>query len=189
MNVVRTFVAVLLADELRKRISEVQEQVKKLAPDVKWVAPGNFHVTLKFLGDVPEDALDGVFSAVEEAAGAFSPFGFSMLGLGAFPNARNARVVWAGIQDGREQLAELAAAVDAKLAKLGFPKEERDFKSHITIGRVKTSRRLDDLARGIGEIDAGDLGSQTVSSVAVMQSDLRPDGPIYTPLRVIEFAG
>jgi 2'-5' RNA ligase len=188
MTVVRTFVAVLLADELRKRISEAQEQVKKLAPDVKWVAPDNFHVTLKFLGDVREDALGGVFSAVEEAAKAFAPFELSMSGLGAFPNARNARVVWAGIEDGRDELAALASAVDVGLVKLGYPKEERDFKSHITIGRVKTSRRLDDLARGIDEIDAGEIGRQTVSSVAVMQSDLRPEGPIYTALRVVEFA-
>ena len=189
MQVVRTFVAVSLADELRKRVSEVQEQVKKLAPDVKWVARDNLHVTLKFLGDVREDALGGVFSAVEEAAGASAPFELSISGLGAFPNARNARVVWVGIEQGREQLVALASAVDAKLSKLGFPKEEREFKSHITIGRVKTSRLLDDLARGIGEIDAADVGSQVVSSVVVMQSDLRPDGPIYTPLRVVEFAG
>jgi 2'-5' RNA ligase len=186
MTVVRTFVAVLLADELRKRISEVQEQAKKLAPDVKWVAPDNFHATLKFLGNVREDALEAVFSAVEEAAGAFSAFELSMSRLGAFPNARNARVVWVGIEDGRDELAALASAVDARLAKLGFPREERDFKSHITIGRVKSSKRLDDLARGIDEIDASDLGRQTVSSVAVMQSDLRPTGPVYTPLRVCE---
>ncbi len=183
--VVRTFVAVLLADELRNEISEVQKQVKRLAPNVKWVAPESFHVTLKFLGNVPEDALGPVFAAVEEAAKSFAPFELSISGLGAFPNAKNARVVWVGIEDGRHELAGLASAVDAKVASLGFPREERGFKSHITIGRVKTSRRLDDLARGIGEIDAADVGRQIVPSVAVMQSDLRPDGPIYTPLKTI----
>jgi 2'-5' RNA ligase len=185
MKVVRTFVAVLIADDLRERISEVQGQAKKLAPDVKWVAPENLHFTVKFLGDVREDALPGVFSAVEEAVGALSPFALSISGLGAFPSPRRARVVWVGAEEGREQLVALASAVDRKLVKLGFPKEDREFRSHITIGRVKTSRFLDDLARGIGEIDASSLGAQTVSSVAVMQSDLRPTGPVYTALKSI----
>ena len=185
MKVVRTFVACLIADDLRKRISETQEQVKRLAPDVKWVAPENVHVTLKFLGDVREDALPGVFSAVEEAVGILSPFELSVSGLGAFPSPRNARVVWVGVDEGREQLVALASAVDKKLVKLGFAKEDREFKSHITIGRVKTSKFLDRLAQGIEEIDASSLGMQTVSSVVVMQSDLHPTGPVYTPLKSI----
>jgi len=182
---VRTFVAVLLGDELKKRISEVQEQTKKLAPNVKWVAPENFHVTIKFLGSVGEEALAGVFSAVEEAAKPFEAFEMSVSGLGAFPNPKNARVVWVGIKDGHDELARLASAVDVGLARLGFSKETRGFRSHITIGRVKTPGRLDRLARGIDEIDALDLGRQKVTDLAVMKSDLRPDGPIYTPLRIV----
>ncbi|MGC8862784.1 MAG: RNA 2',3'-cyclic phosphodiesterase, partial [Armatimonadota bacterium] len=123
------------------------------------------------------------------AASAFGPFKLSVSGLGAFPNPRNARVVWVGIEDGRDELGRLASAVDANLARFGFPKESRDFKSHVTIGRVKTSGRLDSLARGISKIDADNLGRQDVSSLAVMKSDLRPDGPVYTAMRVIDLAG
>ena len=186
MKVIRTFVAVLIAEDLKRRVSEVQERLKKLAPDVKWVAPENFHVTLKFLGDVSEDALPDVFAAVEDAARGFSPFDLSLCGLGAFPSPRKARVVWAGIEDGREPLRELASAVEASLAELNFEKEDREFKSHITIGRVKFSKFLDRLAQGIDEIDAGDMGVQRVTSVAVMRSDLQREGPVYSPLRVIE---
>ncbi len=190
MTVVRTFVAVLIADEIRRNIAEVQEPLKKLAPDVKWVAPDNFHVTLKFLGNVREDDLQGVYDAAEEASGAFPPFDLSFAGLGAFPNPRRARVVWVGIDKGRDQLVELASAMDSKLAKLGFPKEEREFKSHITIGRVKEpSRSLERLASGIEDVDASDLGSQRVTSIAVMKSELRPGGPIYSPLKVIALPG
>jgi RNA 2',3'-cyclic 3'-phosphodiesterase len=198
MTVVRTFVAVLIGDELRTRVSGVQEPLKKLAPDVKWVAPDNLHVTIKFLGNVREDDLPGVYRAVEEASGAVSQFDLSLSGLGAFPNARRARVVWVGIEEGREQLVKLASAVDSKLARLGFPKEEREFKSHITIGRVKEPSRKDSwrdgpslerLASGINEIDASDLGSQRVSSVAVMRSELRPGGPVYSPLKEIALIG
>ena len=95
------------------------------------------------------------------------------------------RVVWVGVEEGREQLVALASAADSKLVKLGFAKEEREFSSHITIGRIKTSKFRGELARGIEEIDASSLGTQTVSSVAVMQSDLQPTGPVYTALRTV----
>ena len=188
MKVIRTFVAVLLTEDLRQKIAQVQGEAKKLAPDVKWVAPENLHVTLKFLGDVCESKIGDVCDAVGEAARAVPAFDLSVSGLGAFPSPARARVVWVGIDRGREELAGLAAGVNDRLAKLGFEREDRAFKSHITIGRVKTSRLLDELARGIGEIDASDMGSQRVASVAVMQSDLQREGPVYSVLKKLELA-
>ena len=182
MKVIRTFVAVLIAPEIRQKIADVQGQVKKLAPDVKWVAPENFHVTLKFLGNVHEDAISDVCTAVDNAAQLFSPFDLSISGLGAFPSVSRARIVWVGTKNGRDQLIALATAVDKNLAQLGFEREDKDFKAHITIGRVKTSRSLGKLAEGIREIDASDMGTQRVVSVAVMQSELLRDGPVYSPL-------
>jgi 2'-5' RNA ligase len=188
MDAVRTFVAVLIDEDLRNRITEVQGRIKKLAPDVKWVAPENLHVTLKFLGDVREDLLPKVFLAVEEAVQGLWPFNMSVSGIGAFPNARRARVVWIGLEDGEDRLRELAISINEKLAKLNFEREENEFKAHITIERVKTSRFLDELAKGLVEVDARNLGVQRVSSIAVMKSDLRRDGPIYTPLKIIELS-
>ncbi len=188
MDVVRTFVAVLIDEGIRERIADVQSRVKELATDVKWVAPDNFHVTLKFLGNVREDALPEVYSSVEQAVRGLEPFDLSFSGLGAFPSARRARVVWVGIENGVDRLRAMAALVEESLAKLNFEKEEKEFRAHITIGRVKTSRFLDELARGIGEVDARELGVQRVSSVAVMKSELRRDGPIYTSLRVINLS-
>jgi 2'-5' RNA ligase len=188
MTLIRTFVAVLLGDELKKRISEVQNQAKKFAPDVKWVAPDNFHITLKFLGNIREDALSSVFSAVESAVKDYSRFEVAVGGLGAFPNPKNARVVWVGVEEGHDKLASLAAAIDAKLAEQGFPKEDRDFRSHITIGRVKDRRHVGKLAQGISSITAGRLGRQPVCSIAVMKSVLRPEGPEYLPLKLVDLS-
>jgi len=187
MDVIRTFVAVLISDDLKKRIFEAQELLRKLAPDVKWVAPECFHVTMKFLGDVRREQLPLVYSAVEDAASSFRPFDVSISGLGAFPSPSRARVVWARIDEGREQLARLAASIEESLAGLGFEREDKSFKAHITIGRVKMSRSLDALAAGIGKIDAADLGRQRVTGVTVMKSDLQRQGPVYSPLKVIEF--
>ena len=188
MKVIRTFVAVLIARDLKDKMSEVQEQVKKLAPDVKWVAPENFHVTLKFLGNVREDELSKVCAAVEEAVKSFAPFELSISGLGAFPNPARARVVWIGIDKGREELTGLATAIDKHLVKLGFEKEDKAFKAHITIGRVKTSKFLNKLADEIGNVDADNLGTQQVSDVVIMQSELLRGGPVYSPLSVIKLS-
>lgn len=188
MSNIRAFVAVLMAEDLKKNIAKVQQSVKKLAPDVKWVAPENLHVTLKFLGDVLEDALPDVFAAVEQAARSISPFELSVSGLGAFPSPARARVVWVGVERGVEELRALASEVDTNLAELDFEKEEKEFRAHITIGRVRDGAHLGKLAEGIREIDASGLGVQRVSSIAVMRSDLRPDGPVYSPLRVAELS-
>lgn len=183
MMVIRTFVAVLIAQELKAKIASVQEQLKKLAPDVKWVKPELLHVTLKFLGNVSEDALEQVFAAVDEAAAGHGPFDLSFAGVGAFPNPRKARVVWVGIDQGKDDIKALVETVDKKLAELGYPKEERAFKAHVTIGRVKDNGKVSEaFVRGIEDIDAGDLGSQRVEAITVMQSDLQREGPVYSPM-------
>ena len=182
MTVIRTFVAVLIAEEIRDKISEAQEALKQLAPRINWVAPGNFHVTLKFLGNVHEDSLPDLCSAVEKAVEGLKPFDIAFGDLGAFPNPRSARVVWAGIREGGKALSSLAGAVEDELAELGFEREDRPFRAHVTIGRVKDSKTLGRLAEGIKEVNAQDLGAQRVESVCIMQSELLREGPRYSPL-------
>jgi len=182
LKVVRTFVAVLLDEVVRDRISDVQQRAMKLASGVKWVPPENFHVTLKFLGDVRRDELSVVQSAVDEAVRKLPAFDLTISGMGVFPAPRRPRVIWVGVEEGREQLVELAKAVEDTLVKAGFEKEEKPFKSHITIGRVKEGKPVPGLVEGLEEIDSDGLGVQRVATVAVMQSELRPGGPVYTPL-------
>jgi 2'-5' RNA ligase len=188
MRAIRAFVAVLIDDDLRNNISRVQNEVRKLAPDVKWVAPENLHVTLKFLGNVTEEALPKVFAAVEKAAQSIPAFDLSVTGLGAFPSPQRARVVWVGIEKGRDELIELAEAVESELVSAGFEREEKAFKAHITIGRARMDRPLKGLAEGFARIDASNLGSMRVSDIAVMQSDLKPGGPVYSAMKIVPLA-
>ena len=183
-KVIRTFVAVGLDEELRSGISAVAERVKKLAPNVKWVAPANLHVTLKFLGSVREDRIVRAQAAMDEVAGEFAAFEMSVSGLGVFPSPRRPRVVWVGIETGREQLIALGKAVEDRLVKAGFKKEDKPFKSHITIGRVREGRPVDGLVEALEGTDAAELGVQRVDSVIVMESVLRPEGPEYKPISV-----
>ena len=183
-KVIRTFVAVLLDEELRHRISDVQEHAMKLAPGVKWVSPANFHVTLKFLGDVRRNKLSFVQAAIDEIAGKLTAFDLSIRGMGVFPTPQRPRVIWVGVEEGREQLFALAEAVEDRMVQAGFEKEEKPFRSHITIGRVKEAKPVDGLVEGLQAIGTSGLGVQRVASIAVMQSVLRPGGPGYTPLSV-----
>jgi len=181
-KVIRTFVAVCLDAELRSGISVIQERVKKLAPNVKWVAPDNFHVTMKFLGNVRRDRLSVVQAAMDEVAGSLAAFDLTVSGMGVFPTPRRPRVIWVGVEEGRDQLVALAKAVEDRLVRAGFEKEEKPFRSHITIGRVKESKPVEGLVEGLGEIESGGVGVQRVDSITVMESVLRPGGPEYKPL-------
>lgn len=182
---IRTFIAVLLSDELKHRIASVQDEFKNVAPDFKWVEPENFHVTVKFLGNVPESRIQAIEAATERAADRFVPFDLEISGAGAFPNPRRPRVVWVGLTTGTDALKGLVERVEREMIALGFPKEDKPFKAHITIGRARENGLPVDISRAIDETDTSILGVQHVDRIAVMQSELKPKGPIYTSLREI----
>ena len=186
MPSVRCFVAVLLCEELRRNIAAVQDGFKRVAPDLKWVAIENLHVTLKFLGNVEETQVETVYAAVRRAARGSAPFEITVARGGAFPDPRRPRIVWVGMDAGAAQLVRLAGHTESELAAAGFPIEDREFKPHVTIGRARNSGRGPNLSRVVEETGEGPIGSQVVSSVAVMRSDLRPSGPTYTPLLEVE---
>ena len=179
---IRSFIAVLISDDLKRRIAVVQEDFKKAAPDVKWVEEENFHITMKFLGDTRTDELDAIREAIEAAIGDLPPFAAEISGAGAFPNPRRPRTVWVGITSGVDQLAEIAKRIESALETIGFPKEDRPFKAHITIGRVKDDRGVGKLAGALQEAESVQLGTVNVASVAIMKSELRREGPIYSVL-------
>ena len=182
---VRTFIAVLISEELKRRIALVQEEFKKVAPEVKWVAEENFHVTLKFLGNVNAGSLGRISEAVAAAANGIEPFEIEVGGVGAFPSSRRPRVIWVGVTAGKQELVELAGRVDKQLEKLGFAREDRPFKSHITIGRVKEGQGVENLVPALERAQVGYLGTVHVGSIALMKSDLRRDGPVYSVLSEI----
>jgi len=189
MKAVRAFVAVLIDDELRRNIAAAQDSVREYAPEVKWVAPENFHITLKFLGEIDEQTVPEASAAIEAVAGAFAPFELSFAGLGVFPDLTRAKVVWVGADRGAVELASLALAADNAVAGLGVSKQSAPFRAHLTVGRVKTMRPPAGLARGISEAHAADLGTQRVESIALMRSELMREGPIYTPISIHGLGG
>ncbi|MGQ9630910.1 MAG: RNA 2',3'-cyclic phosphodiesterase [bacterium] len=182
MSEIRTFIAVELSDEIKGNLSKVQSQLLRADADVRWVDPAAMHLTLKFIGNIPEDSVDAVMDALGESAKGISPFVISCGGLGFFPNERRPRVVWVGVKEGVEELRVLCRRIDENLVPLNIPPEEKEFTPHLTLGRVRSPKNKEALLGLLPKVSSDDLGSQTVESAALFKSDLTPRGAIHTVL-------
>jgi 2'-5' RNA ligase len=177
---IRTFIAVGIEAPIRRKLVGVQRRLERAAENVKWVEEENIHLTLKFLGQVDERALYDVCRAVQEVAGEHEPFEMTVEGLGAFPHQRRPRVLWAGVSGGTEPLIELAEHIDLAMEQLGWGREPRRFTPHITIGRF---RRVGvDIEAALADYQQWQAGTQYVTQVEVMSSELSSHGPRYMVL-------
>lgn len=194
-EILRTFIAIELDEALRAALGGIEDELKRQVPprSVKWVAPEGIHLTLKFLGDTPTSRVSEVQAALQAACAGFGPFEFSVEGRGCFPNFRRPRVVWVAVRDpkGGQLLARLQAAVERHVAPLGWPTEERGFSPHLTLGRVgKTADGQTAAAVGqaVEKTVVEHVGTQLVTAVSLIRSDLRPTGAVYTQLLHIPLA-
>lgn len=179
----RLFVAVPAPPGVREAAAGVIARLRGEG-DVRWVAPELLHLTLKFLGPTPPERVPQIEAALAKNSNSFSRFVVELERLGAFPNARRARTIWLGLRAPAE-LERLAQAVDEAVHPLGFPREERAFRPHLTLGRVKSARGLAGLARALEELPAAGLPAAEpwpVEEFHLVRSDLRPAGPVYTVL-------
>jgi 2'-5' RNA ligase len=150
---------------------------------VAWTAPDNLHVTVKFLGGVDEARLPEVRAALARAA-TVAAFEATVRGLGAFPSAARARVLWAGAP-GSPAFVRLAEDVDRALAALGFVPEARGFTPHVTLGRVREPGRNPALAEALAAASTHEFGTLRVDRLSLMRSDLSPRGARYTELAAL----
>lgn len=183
MNKIRTFIAVEVSQAARARAQDLIERLRPGDVNVKWVESHNMHMTLKFLGDVPDAQTADVCRAVGEAAEQVSPFEFALRGAGAFPHPGRPRTLWMGVDRGVDELTSLHRAIDKALAKLGFPREGRRFHPHLTLGRVRRGgppQRV--LGRLIRENEEFEGSSANVDEVIVFASFLDKSGPTYQAL-------
>jgi 2'-5' RNA ligase len=192
--ILRTFIAIELDEPLSIAIARVQGKLKRQAPpgSVKWVAPDGIHLTLKFLGDTREGRLSAIEQALRAACNGCAPFEFSVEGRGCFPNFRRPHVVWVAVRDHGQTLARLHASVERHVAPLGFPTEERGFSPHLTLGRVSRSANSATgaaVGQMVEQCVVEQIGTQTVTTVSLIQSELRPTGAIYTSLFAVPLAG
>ncbi len=149
---------------------------------MKWVAEENFHITLKFLGDTPEDKTGELIETLTAALSVFEPFRLKFHGVGVFPNIKRPKVVWIGAGSSHREIAAMAQSLENSLEHLGFEKESRPFKSHLTIGRVRSTRGVAGLIQQLERLKDFDGGNMKLEEIHLMQSELTGSGPIYTVL-------
>jgi 2'-5' RNA ligase len=179
----RTFVAVELSPAVRAEAVRLVDSLRPAGGDAKWVEAQNMHLTLKFLGDVREEALADACRVVTKAAVDFQPFDIKLSGAGAFPDLRRPRTLWIGVTQGQLELVRLQTAIERALAKRGFPKENRDFFPHLTIGRIReTGPPMGELVQRIQTHADFAAGCSPVREVVVFASHLSSSGPTYEPL-------
>jgi len=135
-EIIRTFIAIELPENIHNKLQKLQDDLRASMPDVRWTKPTNIHLTLKFLGDVEASRIDRIGEILKGIARNYSPFEMNLAGIGAFPNSRKPSIIWTGVEKGAGQLIEIAKNIESAMEKIGFPKEKRPFKPHLTVGRI-----------------------------------------------------
>lgn len=180
---IRAFIAIELTAEIKNQLGILIEQLKTSRADVKWVSPTNIHLTLKFLGDVPEKKLPSVHEALAGLLKNHPAFSLSLEHLGAFPTLRHPRIIWVGINKGADESTAIATAIDNCLCGFCINKETRPFSAHITLGRVRSGKNLSALATALTTISVPRSSQQNVPAITFFKSTLTPHGPIYDAIK------
>jgi 2'-5' RNA ligase len=186
---VRTFLALPLAEGIVAGLLEARRELMDAGGHVRWVSGQNLHLTVKFLGAVEDRDLSEVCRLAEQAASQVEPFKFVVKGLSAVPPAGQMRMVWCGVEEPTGRLARLAELAEQAYVGMGFKGENRRFRPHLTLGRVKTGRNVAQLREAVARFAHTDFGTQPADELIVMSSQLTPDGPVYSPLATARLGG
>ncbi len=179
---IRAFIAISLPERILQAIAKLQETLKGSGLKIRWTRKEGIHLTIKFLGDIEWDDVEKIHVAMERTTQDFSPFTLRGEGVGVFPDVRRPRVVWVGLTGDVEALRLLQSDLEDQLNHFGFLKEKRAFKGHLTVGRVKGRVDLAKLAKALEALGEFRTESFTAQSVVLFQSDLRPNGAVYSRL-------
>jgi RNA 2',3'-cyclic 3'-phosphodiesterase len=185
--VIRAFIAVEIDPQTVRQISLTAAVLKPRIPGIRWVPPANLHFTIKFLGNIEENKIQPIAQALELALYPFPRFTINAKGLGVFPDLKRPRVLWIGLEG--KELSNLASKVEKAVEPLGFEPEKRDFKPHLTVGRWRQfDRPSTKLGEELERWKDHEFGESTVAEVILFQSDLKREGAIYHPLKVVDLA-
>ncbi|MFQ6103494.1 MAG: RNA 2',3'-cyclic phosphodiesterase [Candidatus Glassbacteria bacterium] len=179
----RLFLAVLLPEDLKEALGHLITELSGTGASVKWVDPGNVHLTLKFLGEVEQWREPVIYEVSRLAAKEVKPFRLKVENVGAFPSLKRPRVIWVGVGHS-SHMATLHSRIEEGFQRIGFHLEKRAWTPHLTIGRVKGTWRLKSLESKLAQSHFAPYTFR-VSGIHLVKSTLRPEGPIYTTLRNI----
>jgi len=186
--VLRSFIAIEIPEEIRKSIGDSMDILKKSAADVKWVPYQNIHITMQFLGGTEESLLPAIKGALDKILAPYAPFYIKIADIGCFPDGKRPRVIWVGIEES-QTLINLHKDIADEMVKFGYQKEERGFTPHVTIGRVKSNKNMNELLKRIDEVKTMRFSDFEIQNIMLMKSELKPSGAKYCSLAEIPFGG
>ena len=181
----RLFVAAEIPSTIRERLAELLKALREVSPQTRWVRPENLHVTLKFIGEVPQTKLAAIRAALAQVRSEQAVM-MNFKGLGFFPNEEHPRVLWAGI-DASPNLKILAADIEQATETLGIASEQRPFLPHLTLARFESQRLTVKLRAAIQENAGRDFGSLHTNRFHLIESKLKPSGAEYTTVESFSF--
>lgn len=181
MHTIRSFIAIPLSPEVQRNARRLLRDLRQDKDGIKWVPEENLHLTLKFLGDVVDRDVPRVCQAIRRATETIEPFELEFAGTGGFPTADRPRVIWAGVQRGGEELIRLVSVLEKELADLGFKPEPRDYRPHLTLGRVRSGSRAAsaEVVERVGRHESRSLGVMAAEQLRLYASYLDKSGPTY----------
>ncbi len=181
--------AVEIESALRYELANIQNELKRLNLDIRWVANENVHLTLRFLGEIEETRIDTIKKVLKETASKYPVAEINLEELGTFPTVNNPRVIWIGCKEKGNILTRFYTDLEQKLQDVGLEKDDHPFSPHLTLGRVKSRLRIDLLKTYLEQKKDIRLGTQQVPSLTLFQSTLMQTGPIYTRLEKFHLKG
>ena len=184
---IRTFIAFELPPPVILLLQKMQQDLKRLKIRARWVQPENIHLTLKFLGNINPDDIDKIGAAMTGAAIEFSPITLSVRGIGVFPGIKRPRVIWVGLGGDIRSLIALQGRLEEKLAGVGFPKDKRSFKAHLTLGRIKQAASQALVRQMLNEYATLRSVDATFNQIILYKSGLKPSGAVYSKLKQANF--
>ncbi|MDF9409260.1 RNA 2',3'-cyclic phosphodiesterase [Pelotomaculum isophthalicicum JI] len=185
----RLFVAVNFSDEARKKIGSLIRELRELPSDVKWVDDANLHLTIQFLGNVPEDQVPDIVNVLKHSVAGIYHFKLDLGGVGAFPSTQRPRTFWMGVSGDTAVLFRLQRQIQEGLSKIGFKPEKRRFSPHLTLGRVRSAIGFTDVLKKAETLAREKVSTEKIGSIDLMLSELSPKGPNYFILSKIQLPG
>lgn len=189
-NNIRAFLAIEPPENILHEISRLQEKLKReINGRLSWTKPHGQHLTLKFFGDISKEDINSISAAVQKHVVAEQKLNLKIEKLGVFPDARRPRVLWCGITGDLERLINLHKKLDGDFAALGFPAEDRSFKAHLTLARIKDPRDITGMSEALKKYDSFKAGEFAADKLFLLQSNLSPQGAVYTKLAEFTLGG
>jgi RNA 2',3'-cyclic 3'-phosphodiesterase len=186
---IRSFIAVELPEIVRRQLEALALELKKSDAPVGWVRPEGIHLTLKFLGNISSELIEQIKPVLAGIGSRSGPFHLQPVGCGAFPTVKQPRVIWVGLTGDSEPLVQLQKQVETAMIPFGFQPEDRPFRPHLTLGRVRGRQHLLALQQMLLAQREFTAEAFDVTELVLYKSELRPDGARYTPQFKAPLAG